>query len=65
MDLEKRVMAFYRFIYSNSFDGGIVWFENEFHVTVSKEGKIYSGGQAFKLEEALNECLKGLQKVGF
>jgi len=45
-------------------DGSVCWYENEFHVTVTCQGKIYSHGQAKTLTAALDECSNGFGKVG-
>lgn len=64
MELEKRIIMFYEFCIRNNLDGGISYFEKEFHVTVTNSGKIYSSGQASILAEALDECSEGFQNIG-
>lgn len=64
MELGIRILKFFNFIYNQKWQGGICWFEDEFHVTVTCGGNIYSYGQAPTLTAALNECLEGLRKGG-
>lgn len=65
LELAKRMLDFYQFVYAQGFEGAICWFENAYHITVSKDGKIYSYGEENTLTLALNSCLDGLQKGGF
>lgn len=64
MNLGNRILDFFNFCYKQGWECGIVWFENEFHVNVNCNGKVYSSGQAPTLTAALDECANGLQKVG-
>ena len=62
--LGLRILNFFNFIYSQGWEGSICWFENEFHVTVTCDGKIYAYGQEKTLTSSLDEVLKDLQRVG-
>ena len=59
-----RILNFFEFCHKNCFEHGICFYENEYYVNVSKDGKIYSSGQAKTLTEAMDECATGLQKGG-
>jgi hypothetical protein len=62
--LGLRILNFFNFIYSKSWEGSICWHENEFHVTVTSGGNIYAYGQRPTLTEALDEVLSDLRKGG-
>lgn len=64
-ELGIRILNFYNFIFVQGWEGSICWHENEFHVTITCNGKIYAYGQKHKLSESLDECLNGLKKGGF
>lgn len=63
-ELGLRILNFFNFIYSQGWEGGICWHENEFHVTVTCNGNIYAYGQEKTLTASLDEVLKDLQNVG-
>lgn len=64
-ELGIRVLNFYNFVFCQGWEGGICWHENEFHVTITCNGNIYSYGEASTLTLALDECLTGLRNGGF
>lgn len=63
-ELGKRILQFFNFCFISGFECGITWYEKEFYVNVSKDGNIYSCGQAATLTDAMDECAAGLQKGG-
>jgi len=65
MGIGDRILEFFNFCFINNLEHGICYFENEYHVTVSRDGKIYSYGQQKTLTAAMDECGQGLAKGGF
>jgi len=64
LELGNRILEFFNFVYTQGFEAGICWHENEFHVTVTKDGNIYGVGQKSTLTAALDECADGFKRVG-
>ena len=65
VELGLRILQFFNFCYVNKLECGISFFENEYHVNATKDGNIYSHGQAKRLTDALNQCSQGFKNVGF
>lgn len=60
-----RVQKFLHFVQRIGLYGGVSWFQNEYHVSITdKNGNKYSYNHDFNLDKALDATIQDLRKVG-
>jgi hypothetical protein len=64
-NLGLRLLALFDFCFRNNLECGVCWYEKQFIITTTQNGNTISCGQGATLTQALDECAKGFEKVGW
>lgn len=63
--IDDRISKFLTYIQSNGFYGGVSWFQNEWHISVTtNESRKIAYEHDFNLDDALNNVIKTLRNAG-